>query len=144
MSTEENKGLVRRLVAELWNKHNAGAIGDFFGPDLQEEISGHYGQLLTGFPDVHVSIEDLLAEGDKVVARLLIRGTHTGPFAGQPATGRRASWVSVRTYRVAGGKVVETWALQDRLGLLQQLGVVSAPEGVNWASGQSTPDTTAG
>jgi SnoaL-like polyketide cyclase len=70
-----------------------------------------------------------------VVARLLLRGRHDGPFAGRSGTGAVASWGSIRIYRVEDGKVVETWAMQDRLGLLQQLGAVAAGQEVNWAGG---------
>ena len=137
MSAEENKELVRRLVDELWNQHDAAAVDRFFGPGLREEVAGHYRQLLTGFPELQVTVEDdLIADGDKVVARLQLRGTHSGPFAGRPATGTEARWGSIRIYRVADGKVVETWAMQDRLGLLQQLGAVPSGSEVNWAGGE--------
>jgi steroid delta-isomerase-like uncharacterized protein len=123
MSAEENVELVRRLVDEVWNEHDAAAISEYFDGRLQEEISGHYEQLLTAFPDCRVTIDDLFAaEGDRVVARLTVSGTHTGgPLAGVPATRKFASWGSIRIYRIEDGKVAETWAMQDRLGLLQQL-----------------------
>jgi predicted ester cyclase len=133
---EENKQLVRRLIDRVWNQHDAAAIGDHFGPGLQQEIAEHHRQLLAGFPDLQVTVEDdLIAEADRVVARLLLRGTHSGPFAGRPATGEVVAWGSIRIYRVRDGRVVETWAMQDRLGLLQQLGAVLPVEGVNWAGG---------
>jgi predicted ester cyclase len=85
-------------------------------------------------PDLQVTIEDdLIAEGDKVVARLTLTGTHTGPFAGQPASGHLARWSSIRIYRMDSGKVVQTWAMQDRLGLLQQPGALPELKPVNWA-----------
>jgi predicted ester cyclase len=94
--------------------------------------------VLRGFPDLHVTIEDkLIAEDDMVVARLTLTGTHTGPFAGQPGGGQRVRWSSIRIYRIADGKVVETWAMQDRLGLLQQLDAIAAREAVNWAGGRA-------
>jgi predicted ester cyclase len=93
---------------------------------------------------VQVRVEDrLIADGDMVVARLALRGTHTGLFAGQPATGRVAAWSSIRIYRVADGMVVETWAMQDRLRLLQQLGAVPAVIDVNWAAGPPRQPTAA-
>jgi predicted ester cyclase len=125
----------------VWNQHNAAAIDRYFGPSLREEVAQHYHQLLGGFPDLQVRIEgDLIAEGDLVVARLTLTGTHTGPFAGRDASGRFARWSSIRIYRFAGGKVVQTWAMQDRLGLLQQLGALPELEPVNWAGGRQAGD----
>jgi predicted ester cyclase len=137
MSTGEHKQLISGLVDEVWNQHNAAAIARYFGPGLREEVAEHCQQLLGGFPDFQVRIEDeLIAEGDLVVARLTLTGTHTGPFAGRDASGRFARWSSIRLYRIAGGKVVQTWAMQDRLGLLQQLGALPELEPVNWAGGR--------
>jgi predicted ester cyclase len=78
----------------------------------------------------------MIGEGDKVVARLVATATNTGPFAGQPATGKKVEIRSIRIYRIADNKIVETWAMQDRLGLMEQLGFVQSAGGVNWASGQ--------
>lgn len=89
MSTGEHKQLISGLVDEVWNQHNAAAIDRYFGPGLREEVADHYQQLLGGFPDLQVRIEDeLIAEGDLVVARLTLTGTQTGPFAGRDASGR--------------------------------------------------------
>ena len=66
-------------------------------------------------------------------------GTHTGPFAGRPGSGHLIGWSSIRIYRIDGAKVVETWAMQDRLALLQQVGAIAEPVAVNWAGGAS-PD----
>ena len=83
------------------------------------------------------SVEDMIAEGDKVVARLVATATNTGPFAGQPPTGKKVEIHSIRIYRIADNKLVDTWAMQDRLGLMEQLGFVSSADGaVNWAAGQ--------
>jgi steroid delta-isomerase-like uncharacterized protein len=136
MSAQANKELVLQLVDEVWNQHDATAIDRLFGPGLREEVAEHYRQLLVGFPDLKVRVEgDLIAENDLVAARLTLRGTHNGPFAGQPATGRTISWSSIRIYRLTEGKVVETWAMQDRLSLLEQVGAIPTPTTVNWAGG---------
>lgn len=141
MPTEEHKQLISGLIDEVWNQHDPTAINHYFGPGLREEVAEHYRQLLTGFPDLQVTIEDgLIAEADMVVARLTLTGTHNGPFAGRPATGQPASWSSIRIYRVTDGKVVQTWAMQDRLGLLQQLGAMPTSESVNWAGGAPRDD----
>ena len=141
MSTEEHKQLIFGLVDEVWNQHNAAAIDRYFGPGLREEVAEHYQQLLGGFPDLQVTIEDdLIAEGDRVVARLTLMGTHTGPFAGRPGSGHLVCWSSIRIYRI-DGKVVESWAMQDRLGLLQQLGALPELKLVNWAGGSQRSAT---
>jgi predicted ester cyclase len=141
MSIGEHKQLISGLVDEVWNQHHAEAIDRYFGPGLREEVLEHYQQLLGGFPDLQVTIEDdLIAEGDMVVARLTLRGTHTGPFAGRDASGRLVRWSSIRIYRMADHQVVQTWAMQDRLGLLQQLGALPELELVNWAGGRRAGD----
>jgi predicted ester cyclase len=140
MPVEANKKLISALIDEVWNEHDPAAVGRFFGPGLREEIAEHRRQLLGGFPDLRVTVEDdLIADGELVVARLTLTGTHLGAFAGQAATGRVVSWSSIRIYRVRDGKVVETWAMQDRLALLRQVGAIAEPVAVNWAGGAS-PD----
>jgi predicted ester cyclase len=136
VSLQQNKNVVRQLVDEVWNEHQLGGLGKFVDADLLAEATEHTRQFLTAFPDVEVTIQDLIAEGDKVVGRLLVRGTNTGPFAGRPPTGKRVTFGSFRIYRLADGKVVETWAMQDRMGLMEQLGLVQSAGNVNWAAGQ--------
>lgn len=135
MTPHENKRVVRELVEEIWNKHHREKVGEFVADDLLDQSVEHTSQFLDAFPDAQVAIEDLIAEDDKVVARLLATATNTGPFAGQPPTGRSVTIRSIRIYRLADGKVVETWAMQDRLGLMEQLGLVPPTGSVNWAAG---------
>ena len=80
--------------------------------------------LLTAFPDLHLTIEDLIAEGDKVVWRLNSKGTHKGPFMGIPATGKTASITGIVIFRLENSRIMEGWVNIDTLGLLQQLGVI--------------------
>lgn len=137
MTIQENKELVRRYNEEIWNKHNLEKAREFMSDDLFEESIEHVRQFLTAFPDSRLTIQDLIAEEDKVVARLVSTATNTGPFAGQPPTGRKVEIHSIRIYRIANNKLVETWAMQDRLGLMEQLGLVqSAGSNVNWAAGK--------
>lgn len=137
MGVQENKELVRRQIEVIWNQHNFERLGEFVGSDLIEESGGHGEQFLAAFPDSHTTIEDLIGEGDKVMARLLVHGTNTGPFAGRPPTGKKVEFRSFRLYRIAGGRIVETWAMQDRLGLMEQLGLVRSTAGdVDWAAGE--------
>jgi predicted ester cyclase len=78
----------------------------------------------TAFPDLHFTIEDQIAEGDKVVNRVTARGTHLGDFRGIPPTGKQVTVAGITIDRIAGGKLVESWTSWDFLGILQQLGVV--------------------
>lgn len=139
MALETNKAVVRALVREVWNEGDGAAIPRYFAANLREQIGGHHAELLRAFSDLRVEIEDLIAEADKVAARLVVSGTHSkASFAGAPPSGRRLSWVSHRFYRLRDGQVVETWAMQDRLGLIQQLGFpVPTASQVNWADGES-------
>jgi len=81
----------------------------------------------TSFPDLHLTIEDLVPEDGKVAARITFRGTQRGEFMGIPPTGKQVTFSAMETNRVVGGKVAEHWVVVDMLGLLQQLGAVPAP-----------------
>ena len=85
------------------------------------------GMYLTAFPDLQFKIEDMIVEGDRVVARLTTSGTHKGAFMGIPPTGKQTSVTAIDINRMAGGKSVEHWLEMDTMGLLQQLGVIPAP-----------------
>ena len=139
MSTEVNKTSLRRFYDEAFNKKNKAAIDEFIAPDQVDHAAppGTPGGLagakqtitmyLTAFPDLHFTVEDLIAEGDKVVARLTVRGTQKGAFMGIPPTGKHVTSTAIDINRLAGGKSVEHWLEMDTLGLLHQLGVVPAP-----------------
>jgi len=138
-STEVNKASMRRFYDEVFNKKNRAAIDEFIDPTQVDHAAppGTPGGLegakhtvtmyLTAFPDLHFTVEDLIAEGDKVVARLTVRGTQLGAFMGTPPTGKQATSTAIDINRMAGGKSVEHWLNMDTLGLLQQLGVIPAP-----------------
>ena len=139
MSTETNKASVRRFYEEVFNKRNRAAIDEFIDPNQVDHDAppGTLGGLkgakqtltmyLTAFPDLHFTVEDIIAEGDRVVARLAVRGTQQGAFMGIPPTGKQATSTAIDINRFAGGKSVEHWLNMDTLGLLQQLGVIPAP-----------------
>jgi len=135
MTIQKNKELILRYVDEVYNKQDLEAYLEFVGGDVLEAGADHLQQFFTAFPDTHCTVLDLLAEGDKVLGRLRINGTHEGPFAGQPPTGRKVQFDSFRIYRIVNNKIVETWAMQDRLGLMEQLGLVCSAGEVNWADG---------
>ena len=83
--------------------------------------------LRTAFPDIKYVVEDTIESGDRYVARLTVSGTMTGDFAGMPATGKHATWNEIHILRVANERVLEHWGLVQELGMLVQLGVISAP-----------------
>src|SRR5215470_5896756 len=131
MSTEENKALVRRFYEEVVNQKKTAALDQFFAsnivdhsapPGMPEGIEGSrqmIGMYLTAFPDLHFTVEDMIAEGDKVVARVTSRGTHQGEFMSIPPTDKQRTVTSIDIWRIAGGKLVERWNNSDTLGLLQ-------------------------
>ena len=138
MATEEPKALIRRWV-ELWNAGDAAAIAAFVAPDYVRhdpnapEVRGPEAerQLVAmyraAFPDLHFTVEHLVAEGDLVVARYTVRGTHRGELLGIPPTGAQVTLAAMELYRLADGKIAEQWVAMDALGLLQQLGALPAP-----------------
>ena len=128
MSTEENKALVRREQDELWNHTgDLDAAGDLFAPEQAEAARQEASDFRRGFPDVVSTIEDLIAEGDKVVARWRARATHTGEYMGIPPTGEEVEFTGISVYRIEGGKIAESWNSEDQFGLLRQIGAVPQP-----------------
>ncbi len=138
MSIEENKALVRRFDAEVWNGRNPSQVEELFAashifraagnPPLDRE--GHRQMIAhfqDAFPDGHNTSEELLAEGDTVVQRWTFRGTHHGAFQGIPPTGKPVTLTGISIWQVESGKIVESWHELDTLGLMHQLGVISAP-----------------
>lgn len=143
MSAEDNKTLVRRVYEESINRRNLKVIDELIDPNYVDHIPGSPVQgieglqqaistYLTAFPDLQMTIEDLIAEGDEVAARFTIRGTHTGELMGIPPTGRQVTVSALHILRVANGKIVEEWQNSDDLGMMQQLGVIPplSPESV--------------
>jgi steroid delta-isomerase-like uncharacterized protein len=140
MSTEGNKAIVVQLYKEVFNKgdlvladklvapnavnHDPAAPPNI--PDGAVGVKAVVTMLRSAFPDDHHTIEDLIAEGDKVVVRLTHTGTHQGNFLGLPPTGKHISQTSIHIFRFAEGKLVEGWANRDDLGLLQQIGAIPA------------------
>jgi predicted ester cyclase len=136
--SEQNKAVVRRLFEDHWNQKNRSLTDELFAPSAilhtpDGVLSGLQGATdlfdayATAFPDFHLTLEDVVAEGDKVAVRWTFEGTHRGPFAGIAATGKRVNVANgVAIYRIAGGKVVEGNFAWGKLGLMQQLGVMPA------------------
>ena len=141
MSTEENKATFRRYVEEGWAKGNVEVADEIFAdryvahqPDGSEEDRGpedvkqFLRQYREAFPDLEISIEDQIAEGEKVVTRWASRGTHRGEFRGIAPTGNEVSLTGIGIFRFSEGKVVESWDNFDQLGMLQQLGAIPSSE----------------
>ena len=134
--SEENKAVVRRLFEEAWNQGNLAVVDELFAPDYvghippeilngPEAFKQFVKEYRTVFPDIHFTIEDLVAEGDKVVGRWTCRGTHKGELQGIPATGVQVTSTGIHVSRIAGGKIVEAWSNWDAMGVMQQLSAAS-------------------
>ena len=135
MLTEENKALMRRMYEEVHNKGNLAVLDEVTAtsfidhnlpPGLPPGVDGAkqlFTMFHTAFPDFHVTVEDMIAEGDKVVSRLTMRGTHKDEFMGVPPTGKQINVEVIDVLRIAGSKAVERWGIFDQLGLMQQLDV---------------------
>jgi steroid delta-isomerase-like uncharacterized protein len=136
--SEEDKALVCRYFEEIWDKANIELIDELLttnfvrhGPNATEgEVRGLEGfkgllsMYRAAFPDLRVPIEDLIAEGDMVVARWTARGTYQGELLGNAPTGNQASVTGIIVDRISGGKIEEEWADYDTLHLMQQIGAV--------------------
>ncbi|AUV83672.1 ester cyclase [Salinigranum rubrum] len=144
MSTERthdldaNKAVVRRFVETVWQRGDVSAMDELFTPDSvlhdpSDDVRGPeafrtYNQrYLDAFPDLEYTIEDVLAEGDRVAFRARMRGTHRGPFMGIEPTGETFEGEGIIIARIEDGKIAERWASFDALGMLRQLGLVSDP-----------------
>src|SRR3712207_2975321 len=120
MSTEENKALVRREQEELWNHTgNLDAAHELFAPGQAEAARQEAADFRQGFPDVVSVIENLIAEGDMVAARWSSRATHLGEYAGVSPTGNEVEFTGISVYRIAGGRIAESWRSEEHTSELQ-------------------------
>ena len=137
MSAEMNKAIVRRMYEEVFNRRNLALADELAAPESithqappglaasgPEALRQVVQLLTTAFPDHHTTIEDLIAEGDKVVVRATFSGTHQGVFLGIPPTGKSFTQQQIDVMRITDGKVTEHWAVRDGLGMMRQLGVI--------------------
>ena len=139
MSTEENKAILRRLYEEIWNEKNLGMADELISTDfIDRNASAGLAPGIDGFkqgvaiafatfPDIHLTIEDLIAEGDKVVSRVTARGTHKGEVMGIQSTGKQVAFTCIDIVRIADSKIVERWSLIDFPSIMHQLHVVPSP-----------------
>jgi steroid delta-isomerase-like uncharacterized protein len=134
-ANEQRKDLVRRFYEEAWNQGEFDVVDELFAPDYvrhdlrpgvpapgpsgMKDIAATF---RAAFPDIRFAVDLVVAGEDHVVARWTASGTHTGAWAGVPATGRSATFAGVNVYRFDGDKAVELWNHRDDLGLAEQLG----------------------
>ena len=122
--SEQNKATVRRLVTEVLNDGHLEVIDELYTPELAGAAKRWITPFRASFPDVHMEIAELIAEGDKVVGRFTCSATHSGEWLGRAPTGRRFERVDeVSILRFRDGKIAHVWSLEDTLGRLQQLGL---------------------
>src|SRR5215208_1893550 len=140
VSEEDNKAVIRRWI-EAYNNRDMQAEADVLDPGYVAHVPAAPGPLegleawrkftapfVEAFPDLRLTVEDILSEGDKVAARVAFHGTHRGEFQGIAPTGKEVAFSSIEVNRVVGGKVEEHWVELDLLGLMQQLGAIPEPE----------------
>jgi steroid delta-isomerase-like uncharacterized protein len=134
---QRNKALVRRYFEETMNKENQAAFAEFVAPDFVHRVVGlgeskpgpegdreFHAIIKSAFPGSRVTIEDMIAEGDKVVVRITCQNKHQGDFMGIPATGKDCPISTLTIARVKDDKIAEIYTVADLLGLLQQIGAV--------------------
>ena len=133
MSVEENKAILRRYVEEIWNQGKLAVIDELVAPTIivhfpgfdtkgLEEYRQSFTLFRTAFPDLHSTLEHVVAEGDMVATRWVNHATHKGIYMGIVPTDKQVSWTSSSIYRIVDGKIAESWSDMDSLGLLRQLG----------------------
>ena len=136
--SEQNKALMRRFY-ELMNQHNASAFEEVLAPDVVvhgappgteggvEGMKQMFDMFNNAFPDLKVTVDHMIAEGDLVAVHMTTQGTHKGEMMGIPATGKQFSNQGVDLVRIAGGKATEIWHYEEELSFYQQLGVTTIP-----------------
>jgi steroid delta-isomerase-like uncharacterized protein len=136
MATEENRTTIRHFLEELFNQQDMSAIDRYLAseyvdhvvppgvPPTRDGFRQFISMFFVALPDFHYTIDDVLADGDKVAVRLTAQGTQQGEFMGIPPTGKQATWGEMHIGRMQDGKIVEHWGQVDNMSMLQQLGVI--------------------
>ena len=143
MSLDDNKALARRAIEELWSKANVDVLDEIYSPDYVDHRHHHpeddeafkgtknlmkaVKEFHDAFPNFYDTIEDVIAEGDKVVVRFTSQGVHKGKLMGIEPTNKEMKWTGIIIYRIENGKIAESWVNWDMMGMFQQMGVVSMP-----------------
>jgi steroid delta-isomerase-like uncharacterized protein len=143
MSLQHNKAITRQFFEEAYNTGNLALLDQLLAPSYVDQkappgtpsgpqgIAGIITMFRQAFPDLHFTIEDQIAEGDKVATRYTFRGTQQGALMGIPACGKPVSISGISIYRISDGKMDQAWVEYDMLGLLQQIGAVPVPSSAN-------------
>src|SRR5436309_4169883 len=140
--SEQNKAVVRRFIEEAWNQGNIGAIDELIAEDHvdhdpasagspggREGVRAFVQTYRSAFPDSRIELGEMIAEGDLVAGPWRATGTHQGELMGIPGSGRSVDLTGIGIDRVVDGKIVESWANWDALGMLGQIGAIPAPAG---------------
>ncbi len=132
--SEENKAIVRQFLDELHNKGNTAIVDELASPDYVnhqtggnrslEDVKSGAGLRRAAFPDLHIAVDDQIAEGDKVVTRWTMTGTHKGEYEGIAPTDNQFTLTGIFIHQLSGGKLIEAWTQGDMLGFMQQLGAI--------------------
>ncbi len=142
-SASENKALIQRWFEEVWNQGREELIDELRAPEAvatglaeggapaqgSAPFKAFFSNLRSALPDLHVTIEEMLAEGDRVAVRYSIEGTHCGDAMGTAPTGQKVRFGGISIARIAGGKIAEAWNNLDQLGLLRQIGAIPGSQG---------------
>ena len=134
MTPEEHKMIVRRFFEEAWNRQNLDVVDDIFAPTVifngqsisREALKQALASRRLAFPDIQVTVDDQVAEGEKVSTRRTWQATHQGPYRGVAPTGKHVKWTQISIVRFSEGRIVEDCAVADELSILQQLGALPA------------------
>jgi predicted SnoaL-like aldol condensation-catalyzing enzyme len=135
---EQNKQVFRRLIEEGFNNGNLARLDELFAANFREHqdgmlppnlegVKGAIRSLRAAFPDLMLTIEEIIADGDKTWARITARGTHRGQFMHLPPTGKTITIDVIDICRFEGGKIAEHWGVADRLAMMQQIGAIPKP-----------------
>lgn len=143
MSVEENKAVVRRIFDEAWNRRDFSGLDDLVAPSYVERgappgvtlppgpdgVRALLGMFHAAFPDLHITVDDMFGEGDRVAARTTARGTHTGPLGPLPPTGKKVAVPAILILRIVDGKLADRWEVYDEMSMMRQLGVLPGAPG---------------
>jgi steroid delta-isomerase-like uncharacterized protein len=140
LTIETNKATVRRYLETVIGEGHVDLVEEFMAEGIELHGTGlapglaaiqeWVATLVAAFPDRHLTIDDIVAEGDRVVARTTLNGTHQGEMQGIPATGKSVTQPSITVFQLANGKIAEGWYASDHLTMMQQLGVIPVPQTV--------------
>jgi steroid delta-isomerase-like uncharacterized protein len=141
MSAEQNKSIVRRWIEEGWNKHNVALVDELYAPDVvqydpnspvpvqnAEALKAFINVYLSAFGDLHFTIDDLIAEGDRVAWRFTSRATHTGALMDLAPTGRKVTVVGMVQFNLENSRIKTVWVNMDFYGMLVGIGAIPSPQ----------------